>query len=88
MRRLAQFVIEVPLQYVVQVPKRLLLRQDGDVILLGVIHDFFDFSRVQRAFFRPDQRVVAILKDVLDVERMQVQLVLSLNPNLLLDVIK
>src|SRR5438067_8638659 len=45
-RRLAKFIVEVPLQNMVQVAKRLLLGQDGDVVPLRVLNNVFDLSGI------------------------------------------
>ena len=75
MRSLAQRRIELVLEHVVQVPERFLLWNDVDVIPSRIRHELGDVRARQRAAWRCDQRMFRERERVLEVRRIDIDLV-------------
>src|SRR5262245_53780263 len=71
-----------------QMSEGLLFGQNCYVILLTVSHKLLHLFGVERAFFRPDERMALIVEHVFDVQRKQVEFERSAGSDLFLYVIE
>ena len=84
MRSFRDILVELPLEHVMQMAERLLLRNDGDVILAGVGDQFRGFGRSERAARRRGQRMIGIKQRVFEVRRVDIDFEGGKDANLVL----
>src|SRR5581483_2246413 len=81
---LRHVLIELVLQHMMQMAEGLLLRHDGDVILMGISDQLRRLSRRESTAWRRRQRMIRIKQRVFKIRRVDVHLERGEDPNLVL----
>ena len=82
--RLGRILVQIVLQHLVKMPKRLLLGHNRDVIPARIRHQLRRFGRRERAARRRGQRLIRIEQRVLEVGRIDIDLESGEDPDLML----